>query len=566
MRKKLLLFVVTLLAVATFGVVQLTAKAAIDYSRDCDKYAIIYCGALNEKEFHSKFNNDTKYKDHTKVYAAFGIKKADVTGMVGGVVWRNGNVTINDKIVATGARDGARNLGGTPIAGTSGAAITSVSTFGSEGQAAMIKMVNGVFKFAIITSCGNPVTAHPKLPPVPPKPPKPPVVPTAVCDRLTLTRISRTQVKAVASPAKVTNGGKVIAYNYYFGDNTKQTTTATSLTHNYPNLATGKTYTITLTVTVQLGNVKKDITAATCKGTFPVDAVPPVPVYSCDLLTVTKINRTEFKFETKTTVKNATVKTITYVIRDAAGKEIRTTSPAYTNAIVGKYTVQALVTVTVNGKDITLPANANCTKPFEVEKLPETPTATCDGLAVDQISETDLSRTFTGGATVAGGATITGYTLDFGDGTTEPIASTSDKITSMHTYKEAKEYTAKLSVNVKLNGKDEVKTSKECEVKFTISPKVCTTPNGETFPEGDKRCTPCPVPGKEDFPKDSPECKADCTTPGHENNPECVETPPTTPPELPHTGMSDGIVALVGAGSLIAAVGYYVASRRALLG
>ncbi len=46
----------------------------------------------------------------------------------------------------------------------------------------------------------------------------------------------------------------------------------------------------------------------------------------------------------------------------------------------------------------------------------------------------------------------------------------------------------------------------------------------------------------------------------------CMETPttPTTPAELPHTGASDSIIALVGAGSLVAAIGYYIASRRAL--
>jgi len=43
----------------------------------------------------------------------------------------------------------------------------------------------------------------------------------------------------------------------------------------------------------------------------------------------------------------------------------------------------------------------------------------------------------------------------------------------------------------------------------------------------------------------------------------CKETP-ETPNELPHTGAGDSIVALIGAGSLIAAIGYYVASRRAL--
>jgi len=43
-------------------------------------------------------------------------------------------------------------------------------------------------------------------------------------------------------------------------------------------------------------------------------------------------------------------------------------------------------------------------------------------------------------------------------------------------------------------------------------------------------------------------------------------TPPTTttPPELPHTGASENILAVTGLGALIASITYYVASRRAL--
>lgn len=40
--------------------------------------------------------------------------------------------------------------------------------------------------------------------------------------------------------------------------------------------------------------------------------------------------------------------------------------------------------------------------------------------------------------------------------------------------------------------------------------------------------------------------------------------PAVTPPELPRTGMSENIVAVVGLGALIASIAYYVASRRAL--
>ena len=47
---------------------------------------------------------------------------------------------------------------------------------------------------------------------------------------------------------------------------------------------------------------------------------------------------------------------------------------------------------------------------------------------------------------------------------------------------------------------------------------------------------------------------------------DCDSTPPVTPPELPHTGAGDIIVSILGAGSLTAVIGAYIASRRAHLG
>jgi len=194
--------------------------------------------------------------------------------------------------------------------------------------------------------------------------------------------------------------------------------------------------------------------------TVPKECKPKAK-YACDSLTVAKIERTKFKFDAKYTVQNATLKSIQYVVRDEAGKEIaRQTSPDYTQDKVGKYTVEAIVTVTVDGQDKV--ATGNCKQPFEVTKVNE-----C-----------------------------------------KPGIPVGDK---------------------------------RCEEKPECKPGV---------PVGDDRCNPpverCTVPGKETLPKNSP----DCVTP--------------TPPELPHTGAGDGIIALIGAGSLIAAIGYYVASRRAI--
>ncbi len=173
----------------------------------------------------------------------------------------------------------------------------------------------------------------------------------------------------------------------------------------------------------------------------------PTPTYACNYLTITKISKTSFKFDTNYTVENATFKSVTYVIRDASGKEIsRSTNATYDQTTVGKYTVEAIVTVTVNGQDKTVTSD-NCKKPFEVTT----------------------------------------------------------------------------------------------EVKY-CKPGIL---------EGDSRCTPCTVPGKENLPKDSPEC---------------IVTPvtPTTPSELPTTGMTENVLGVLGIGAMIAASAYYISSRRAL--
>lgn len=83
-----------------------------------------------------------------------------------------------------------------------------------------------------------------------------------------------------------------------------------------------------------------------------------------------------------------------------------------------------------------------------------------------------------------------------------------------------------------------VTVSKTCNETL----EECIAPNGEKYPKGDEHCKPA----------------EDCTTPGNENNAECVETPA----ELPKTGMSGSLVALIGTGSLVTAVSYYVTSRR----
>lgn len=170
MKGKLVSLVLAVFGVTALGVAPMANAAPVDDSRDCDKYAVVYCGTMSPEEAREKYGQ----KDHTKVFQSMGISRSDLNGSFrDGVVYQDGRVVVGGKTVATGAQMAARGLGGTPIGGTSASKV-SVSAMGSA-QTAMVKMNNGKFVYAVMKPCGNPVTATPpKEPPVkPPKEPKP---------------------------------------------------------------------------------------------------------------------------------------------------------------------------------------------------------------------------------------------------------------------------------------------------------------------------------------------------------------------------------------------------------
>lgn len=217
-------------------------------------------------------------------------------------------------------------------------------------------------------------------------------------------------------------------------------------------------------------NPKED----TADVTVPKECQPEVS-YKCDSLTIDKIERTKFRFTTATSEQNATFKKVTYIVRDDKGNEVdRKESTAktldYTRTQVGKYTVEAQVTFTVNGQDKVV-SSTDCKKPFEV----------------------------------------------------------------------LKENECKPGIPV-----GDARCKEECKPGIPMGDDRCKEECKPGVPVGDAKCN------------ETPPC-----VPSTANN-NCGQTPPETPSELPHTGASDGILALIGAGSLIATLGYYIASRRAL--
>jgi uncharacterized repeat protein (TIGR01451 family)/LPXTG-motif cell wall-anchored protein len=264
MKGKLLAFLLALFGVATLGVVQLDANAAVDNSRDCDRFAVVYCGTMSVAEARNKYDQ----RDHAKIFSAMGISKSELGGNIrDGVVYQNGTVKVGGKVVATGAMMAARGLGGSPISGT-GASKVSVSRMGSA-QTAFVKFdSNGRFEFAVMKPCGNPVTAQP---------PKPEPQPAALCKNLAITKIERTKFRFDAR-AEVKNGATVRSYQFVVSRGTqqvaKQTVTTSKLNASYTYTAERPgTYTVRVTVNTSVGPKS----GPTCVKQFTVAQPPEQP-------------------------------------------------------------------------------------------------------------------------------------------------------------------------------------------------------------------------------------------------------------------------------------------------
>ncbi len=153
---------------------------------------------------------------------------------------------------------------------------------------------------------------------------------------------------------------------------------------------------------------------------------------------------------------------------------------------------------------------------------PVVPVYTCDLLDANSLGNRKFSYTV---HYTAKNATFKQVSYNFGDGST-PLLT--DKTTVEHTYAADGTYTTKATVTFTVDGVDKTATSQACA--STVS---ANTPKDN-----------CPIPGKENLPKDSPECK---TT--------------TTPTTLPNTG-TGSVAGIFAATSIAGAAAHQVFSRR----
>lgn len=267
----------------------------------------------------------------------------------------------------------------------------------------------------------------------------------------------------------------------------------------------------------------------------PTEVKKPEPIYSCDLLEHEKIDRTRFKFTSTATAKNgAEIVRYSYDFGDGSK-----TSRTSTNVVEhkyekpGTYTVTMTVDVRAKGKVTTGVAGKNCKVTVTVEEAPKVPVARCDSLLPRAIQGKDRTYAFTLRYTAENGATLENVTYNFGDGTSERFDK-DNGVNVEHTYVSPGTYTITTTLNFKVT---EAGTTTDKSANCTAE---------VTVPKPDN----CPLPGKENLPK---------------NSPDCVEPPVETPPELPQTGLGEWFAGATGLAALAAAAYYWNMSRKHLI-
>jgi uncharacterized repeat protein (TIGR01451 family) len=177
-------------SVLAFAVtVSSTRQAVAAGERDCDPTAVIYCGALTADELNTEFNaggTKRRYTDLSTIFLAFGISSKQIVGLrtnvAHGQVRGDNTVWLNGKQIGSGAITAGRVRTANSVAIPNTGAFKRPPSDSFASTSTVIDAFIGLDSsgrplWAILKSCGNPVSFTPVTQPTPP-PPAPAPQPT----------------------------------------------------------------------------------------------------------------------------------------------------------------------------------------------------------------------------------------------------------------------------------------------------------------------------------------------------------------------------------------------------
>lgn len=313
----------------------------------CNPNDIMACGASSPAEFVNKYKQNAS-GDLSTIYGGYGLSPDKIDRFAKtakmGTAYKNGNIVVDGKVVATGADSLGRNpkthSAAVNIGGKTYYSDTNQNVFVPDSIPAMVMMNGDQFEFAALTACGNPLHGTPKG-----------NAPKYSCDMLNRKQIDR-DTFSFTTNATALYGAQVAKVVYEFGDGTSKTapTISEAVEHTY---AKPGSYTAKVTVYVTVNGETKTVAGPQCTKPITVEEVPQTPTYACKELigqliskdnrqyrfTVTtaqdggaKLKSADFDFgdgNTQTGVKPANENTVTAEHSYAEAKEYTVTANVY---------------------------------------------------------------------------------------------------------------------------------------------------------------------------------------------------------------------------------------------
>lgn len=274
------LLTVTMLGMSTMAFQpKVAAAVSLGAPYDCDANSVLWCGAGNTSTILNKYDHGDGHnstKAIQAVYSKFGISRNDIAGMgttaVAGSVNKNGNVYVGNQVVATDALTaGRQNIAGSQKVTYNGVTFYTrkpLVSFHLTSLTAYVVMQNGQFKFAIMSSCGNPIKATPKTP----------QKGELACTQLLTTpgtiESNGDQSYTFTAQATATNANiSKYVFNLGSGHNTQTVNTSATKASTSKQTYTPGTYKISVTVSGSAKNMYSTAPSpATCSTEFIVSA------------------------------------------------------------------------------------------------------------------------------------------------------------------------------------------------------------------------------------------------------------------------------------------------------
>jgi hypothetical protein len=335
---------------------------------DCDNNAIIKCGFSSKTEFINDVKaNDSKngHKDLQAVYSHYGLSSADysrfVSSAVDGTLERNGNIVVNGKVVATGAKSIGRiasyhgsDYFTTTIGSSKYYGNIVDKTFASGVQSLPVYVLfdsSGNVEFTVMKACGNPTYGTS-------------VKTSATCSALNMTPVSgQPNTYNFTASAAHTGNATITKYVYDFGDGSKtvtETNGATVVPHTYAKAGDFKA-TVTVYASVP-GNSNMQLPAVSmCAKTITIK----LPFYNCVQLVGAILDKAKMEYNFTVTANAGNGATFTGADFDFGdGKSQTGVKPGtgttatvgHTYSAAGNYNASATLHFSSGGKDVTAPA------------------------------------------------------------------------------------------------------------------------------------------------------------------------------------------------------------------